>query len=62
MQTKKHTTYSFFQPIQLSSVLFFTLMLDFILAFLLSKKGFNALILVIYNFSNRVTLIERKDT
>lgn len=62
MQTKKHTPYNFLQPIQSLLVSFFTLILDFILAFFLYKEGFNALILVIYKFSKWVILIEGKNT
>lgn len=50
--------YGFLKPIQSPLVFFFTLILDFHLAFLLSKESFNALILVTYKFSKRVTLIE----
>lgn len=62
MQTRRHVPYGSLQPIQSPPVLFFTYILEFILAFSLSKEGFNVLMLVISKFFKRVILIEGKDT
>ena len=62
LQTRRHAAYGLLQPIQLPSVPFFTLTLDFVLALPVSKEGYNALISVTYKFSKRVTLIKGKDT
>ena len=43
-------------------MLFFTLTLNFVLAFPLTKQGFNAIMSVTCKFSKRVTLIEGADT
>lgn len=53
--------YIFLQPIQSTLVSFFTLTLDIILVFLLSKEGFNILMMITCKFSKRVILIEKKD-
>ena len=62
LQTRRHASYGFLQPIYLSSVPFFTLTLDFILALPLTADGYNALMFVTYKFSKKVTIIEGKDT
>ena len=62
LQTKRHTPYGSLQSIQLPSMPFFTLTLDFVLALPMSKKGYNALMSVTCKFSRRVTLIEGKNT
>ena len=62
LQTRRHAPYGSLQPIQLPSVPFFTLTLDFVLALSVSKEGYNALMSVTYKFSKRVILIKGKDT
>lgn len=62
LQTKYHLSYRLLQPIESPLVFFFILTLGFLLAFLLTKKKFNVIILVICKFSNWVTLIEGTDT
>ena len=62
LQMRRHAPYGSLQPIQLPPVLFFLLTLDFVLAFPVSKEGYNALISVTCKFTKRVTLIEGKDT
>lgn len=37
-------------------------MFDFVLALLLSKDNYNAFMSVMYKFSKKVTLIEKKNT
>lgn len=60
--TRRHRPYESLQPIEFLPVFFFTLTLDFVLTFLLTKQGFNAIMSVTYKFSKRVTLIESVDT
>lgn len=57
-----HAPYGLLQPIQLPSVPFFTLTLDFVLVLPVSKEGYNALMSVTCKFSKRVILIKDKDT
>lgn len=60
--TSQYTHFGSFHPIQSSSVLFFTLTLDFVLTLLLLKEKYNTIILVTYKFSKWVTLIKGADT
>ena len=62
LQTKRHPPYESLQPMQSPPVPFFSLTLDFVLAFPLTKEKFNAIMSVICKFSKRVTLIEGADT
>lgn len=62
LQTRRHAPYGFLQLIYSLLVLFFTLMLDFMLVFLLTADGYNALMSVICKFSKKITLIESKNT
>lgn len=62
LQTKKYSFYGSIQPIDLSPVSFYTLMLDFIFALPLVSKRFNAVMLVIYKFSKHISFIEEIDT
>lgn len=62
LQTRRHALYGSLQPIESPPVPFFTLILDFILALLVSADGFNALMLVTCRFSKRITLIEGIDS
>ena len=62
LQTRRYRLYGSLQPIESPPVSFFTLMLDFVLAFPLTKQGYNAIISVTCKFSKRVTLIESTDT
>lgn len=57
LQIRRHQSYKSLQTIQSLPMPFFIMTLDFILAFLLSIKGFNAHIFVICKFSIRVILI-----
>ena len=59
---RRQVPYSSIHPIQSPSVPFFTLTLDFVFALLVSKEGYNVLILVTCKFSKRVILIKSKDT
>ena len=61
LQTRRHAPYGSLQPIQSPLVPSFTLTLDFVLALPVSNEGYNALMLVTFKFSKRVTLIEGKD-
>lgn len=58
LQTRRYCLYKSLQPIESLSVPFFTLMLDFVLALLLTKQGFNVIMSIICKFSKRVILIE----
>lgn len=62
LQTRRHAPYGFLQPIHSLLVLFFTFMLDFILALPLTTDGYNALMSVTCKFSRKVIWIEGKDT
>ena len=62
LQTRRHAPYGSLQLIESPPVPFFTLTLDFILAFPVSADGFNALMSVTCKFSKRITLIKGKDT
>lgn len=62
LYTWRHPPYKSLQPIYSSSVSFFILTLDFILALSLSPKDYNAQMLVICKFSKRVILVPSKDT
>lgn len=62
LQIRRHLPHRSLQPIKSLPVPFFTLMLDFVLALLLTKEKFNAKILVTCKFSKRVTFIEGADT
>ena len=62
LQTRRHALYGSLQPIKSPPVPFFTLTLDFVLVFPLSKEKYNAIISVTYKLSKRVTLIEGTDT
>ena len=62
LQTKRHPSYGSLQPTESTPVPFFTLTLDFVLALLLTRQGFNAIMSVTYKFSKRVTLIKGADT
>ena len=61
-QTRRHHSYGSLQLIESPQVPFFTLTLDVMLALPLTKQDFNTIMLVIYKFSKRVTLIEGADT
>lgn len=61
LQIRRHLFYRFLQSIKPLLVLFFILTLDFILAFLLIKKRFNAIISIIYKFLKQVIFIENVD-
>ncbi len=61
-QIRRHTPYGSLQLIESPPVLFFSLTLDFVLAFPLSKVEYNTMISVTCKFSKRVTLIEGIDT
>lgn len=58
MQIRRYLLYGSLQSIKSLPVLFFILMLDFVLALLLTKKKFNTIILVTCRFLKRVTLID----
>lgn len=62
LQTRRHALYGSSQPLESPPVSFFILTLDFILIFLVSADGFNALMSVTCKFSKRITLIEEMDT
>ena len=62
LQTRRHLPHGLLQPIESTPVPFFILTLDFVLALLLIKEKFNAIMSVTYKFSKRVTLILRTDT
>lgn len=61
LQTRRHRSYGSLQPIESPVVPFFTLTLDFVLAFPLIKHGFNAIMSVTCKISKRVTLIKGAD-
>lgn len=58
---KKYVLYGLLQTIELPQMPFFILIFNFILALLVSKEGYNALILVMCKFFKKVTLIKVKD-
>ena len=62
LQIRRHRLYGFLQPIESPLVPFFTLTLDFILAFRLIKQGFNVIMPVICKFSKQVAFIKGADT
>lgn len=62
LQTWHHPPYDSLQPIQLPSIPFYTLTLDFILALSMTVEGFNAIMLVTCKYSKRVTLIPKQNT
>ena len=62
LQTRRHRPYEFLQPIESSPVPFFILTLDFVLALLLTKPGFNVIMSVTCKFLKQVILIEGVDT
>lgn len=62
LPTRQHPPYGFLQPIKSRPVPFLTLTLNFMLALLLTKQGFNAIILMTCKFSKQVTFVEGADT
>ena len=62
LQTRRHPPYSSFQPIKSPPVPFHTLTVDFILALLVSREGFNEVMSVTCKYLKRVTLVPGKDT
>lgn len=62
LQTRWHRPYRSLQAIEFPSVPFFRLLLDFVLALLLTKQSFNTIMSVICKFSKQVTLIKGADT
>lgn len=57
LQTRRHPLYGLLQPIESPPVFFFTLTLDFVLALLLNKEKFNAIMSLTCKFWKQVTLI-----
>lgn len=62
LQIRQYLSYGSSQPIKSPSMPFFTLILDFALPLLLTKKQFNTIMLITYTFLKRITLIEAVDT
>lgn len=62
LQTRRHCPYGSLQPIESPPFPFFTLTLDFVLALLLTKQGYNAIMSMTCKFSKQVTLIEDANT
>ena len=60
LQTRRYKPYGYLQPIELPAVAFYILILDFILAMLVSDDGFNYTIIVTDKFTKRTTYIAGK--
>lgn len=62
LQTNYYPCYKLLQPIELLLLAFLILTLDFVLVLLLTRKKFNTILSVIYEFSKPVIFIDITDT